>query len=56
MSLEVILEAKYINIFKMQFDYLLKNKDKINFVHIINSSSDQTLSGDIYICKIKHFD
>jgi hypothetical protein len=56
MSLEVILEAKYINIFKMQFDYLLKNKDKISCVHIINSASDQALSGDIYICKIKNFD
>ncbi len=55
MSLEVIIEAKYINIFKMQFDYLLKNKKIINCVHIINNTSDQSLNGYIHILKVKHF-
>ena len=55
MSLEVILEAKYINIFKMQFDYLLKNKDIIKSIHIINNTSDQSLNGYIHILKVKYF-
>ena len=55
MSLEVILEAKYTNIFKMQYDYLLKNKDLIKCVHIINNTSDQSLNGYIHILKLKNF-
>ena len=55
MSLEVILEAKYINIFKMQFDYLLKNKDIIKCIHVINNTSDQSLNGYIHILKVKYF-
>lgn len=55
MSVEVILEAKYINIFKMQFDYLLKNKDLIKCIHIINNTSDQSLNGYIHILKVKYF-
>lgn len=55
MSLEVILEAKYTNIFKMQLDYLLKNKDIIKCLHVINNASDQSLNGYIHILKVKYF-
>lgn len=54
MQTEVILEVKYANIFKVQFEYLLKYKNIINCLHIINDSTDQSLSVNFHILKIRH--
>ena len=54
MALEVILEVKYAIMFKYQFEYILKNKDIIQTLHIINETNDQALVINFHLLKIKY--
>lgn len=54
MPLEIILEVKYPKIFNYQLEYLIKNKNYIDTIHVINSTNDTAFTINLQILSIKH--